>query len=105
LTEAGDHERHAEDIAALARNIAVVATYWLNFQSIRASSTLHNDSDHLALGVYQVLSLVAPFLKGEARRLLAADQPRIPDVISFPADPASRSVLPHLAVDDTQSCN
>ncbi|MFZ1830672.1 MAG: TetR/AcrR family transcriptional regulator [Candidatus Competibacteraceae bacterium] len=69
LAEAGVMSATPDDIAALARNIAVIATYWLNFQSIRAS-TLHNDSDHLALGVYQVLSLVAPFLKGEARTLL-----------------------------------
>ena len=59
----------AEDIAALSRNIAVVATYWLNFQSVRAGSS-SNDNDDLGLGVYQVLSLVAPFLNGDARRLL-----------------------------------
>ncbi len=70
LTSAGIMNATDEEIAALVRNIAVVATYWLNFQSIRGSSTPGNDSDHLALGVYQVLSLVAPFLTGEARRLL-----------------------------------
>jgi hypothetical protein len=71
LADAGIMNATADDIAALARNIAVIATYWLNFQSIRANTaTAHNDSDHLALGVYQVLSLVAPFLKGEARQLL-----------------------------------
>ena len=61
----------SEDIAALARNIAVVATYWLNFQSVRASpSAAPDESSNLGLGVYQVLSLVAPFLNDEARRLL-----------------------------------
>ncbi|HOW76931.1 MAG TPA: TetR/AcrR family transcriptional regulator [Candidatus Competibacteraceae bacterium] len=71
LAEAGIMNATHDDIAALARNIAVIATYWLNFQSIRASAANpRNDSDHLALGVYQVLSLVAPFLKGEARELL-----------------------------------
>ena len=70
LAEAGIMNATPDDIAALARNIAVIATYWLNFQSIRASAANpRNDSDHLALGVYQVLSLVAPFLKGEAREL------------------------------------
>ena len=59
----------AEDIAALSRNIAVVATYWLNFQSIRVTGS-SNDSDDLGLGVYQVLSLVAPFLNGDTRQLL-----------------------------------
>lgn len=70
LTAAGVMNASDEDIAALARNIAVIATYWLNFQSIRSTSTPANDSDHLALGVYQVLSLVAPFLIGEAQHLL-----------------------------------
>jgi AcrR family transcriptional regulator len=71
LVEAGVMTASSEDIAALARNIAVVATYWLNFQSVRAStSTAPDESSNLGLGVYQVLSLVAPFLNGEARRLL-----------------------------------
>ena len=71
LVDAGVMTATGEDIAALARNIAVVATYWLNFQSIRATATTtHDDSQNLGLGVYQVLSLVAPFLNGEARRLL-----------------------------------
>ena len=71
LADAGVMTATGEDIAALARNIAVVATYWLNFQSIRATTTAtHDDSQNLGLGVYQVLSLVAPFLNGEARRLL-----------------------------------
>lgn len=71
LVEAGVMNATPDDIATLSRNIALVATYWLNFQSIRASAaTVRNDSDNLALGVYQVLSLVVPFLRGEARELL-----------------------------------
>ncbi|HRY16394.1 MAG TPA: TetR/AcrR family transcriptional regulator, partial [Candidatus Competibacteraceae bacterium] len=71
LVEAGVMEASSEDIAALSRNIAVIATYWLNFQRIGAPAAGQADeSDHLALGVYQVLSLVAPFLHGEARELL-----------------------------------
>ena len=70
LVDAGVMNASSEDIAALTRNIAVIATYWLNFQSVRASaSTAPDDSDNLGLGVYQVLSLVAPFLNGEARLL------------------------------------
>ncbi len=69
LVEAGVMQATPDDIAALARNIAVVATYWLNFQNIRVSAAA-DDNDHLALGVYQVLSLVAPFLQGPARALL-----------------------------------
>lgn len=71
LANAGVMNATREDIEALARNIAVVATYWLNFQGIRAGAAApSSDSDHLALGVYQVLSLVGPFLNDEARRLL-----------------------------------
>ena len=71
LVEVGVMNATHEDIAALTRNIAVVATYWLNFQSISTRATTPGgDSDHLALGVYQVLSLVGPFLNDEARQLL-----------------------------------
>ena len=71
LIEAGVMDASSEDIAALSRNIAVIATYWLNFQRISAPvAGQSNESDHLAMGVYQVLSLVAPFLQGEARELL-----------------------------------
>jgi len=71
LVEAGVMNATSEDIAALARNIAVVATYWLNFQSVRASaSAAPDESSNLGLGVYQVLALVAPSLNDEARRLL-----------------------------------
>jgi len=73
LTDAGVMNATPEDIAALARNITLVATYWLNFQGIRASasaSAARNEQDPLGLGVYQVLSLVVPFLTGEARALL-----------------------------------
>jgi AcrR family transcriptional regulator len=70
LADAGVMNATSEDIAALARNITVVATYWLNFQGIRGGGAARNDDDPLGLGVYQVLSLVVPFLPGEARALL-----------------------------------
>ncbi|MCB1777411.1 MAG: TetR/AcrR family transcriptional regulator [Candidatus Competibacteraceae bacterium] len=71
LVEAGVMEASSEDIAALSRNIAVIATYWFNFQRISVPAAAQaNESNHLALGVYQVLSLVAPFLHSEARQLL-----------------------------------
>lgn len=71
LADAGVMNATSEDIAALARNITVVATYWLNFQGIRGGGgAARNNEDPLGLGVYQVLSLVVPFLTGEARALL-----------------------------------
>lgn len=58
----------AEEIRALARNVLVVATYWLNFQSLaRGRGDEHAD---LGAGAYQVMSLIAPYLRGDARRHL-----------------------------------
>ncbi len=54
------------EIDALSANIAVVALYWLSFESAR-----HPRQDAggagMARGVYQVLMLVAPFLHAEGR--------------------------------------
>jgi len=54
------------EIDALAANIAVVALYWLSFVSAR-----HPRQDPsgaaMAQGAYQVLMLVAPFLRPEGR--------------------------------------
>ena len=61
------------EIRALARNVLVVATYWLNYQSLRAprgSAASPADDTDLGLGAFQVMALVAPYLVGEARRHL-----------------------------------
>jgi AcrR family transcriptional regulator len=50
------------EIAALARNVVVVATYWLNYRSLRGDG----EAD-VGQGAHQVMSLVAPYLVGEAR--------------------------------------
>ena len=71
LVASGAMEASPEEIRALGRNVIVVATYWLNFQSIRR----HRDdvsADDLGEGAYQVMSLVAPYLKGGARAHLDA---------------------------------
>lgn len=69
LVNVGIMAATADEVTALAQNIAVVATYWLNFQRIGIKIS-NNDSAYLALGVYQVLSLVTPFLHEPARILL-----------------------------------
>jgi AcrR family transcriptional regulator len=56
-----------EEVAALARNVLVVATYWLNFQSLGVRA---KPGDDVGQGAYQVMSLVAPYLVGEAREHL-----------------------------------
>jgi len=64
-----------EEIRALAENVLVIATYWLNFEHLRARSPgkFADEPDpeqHLSRGVYQVMALVAPFLIGDAKEHL-----------------------------------
>ena len=54
--------------AALAENILVVATYWLNYENLKHRAGIKDDPErHLTRGVYQVMCLIAPFLVGEAK--------------------------------------
>ena len=57
-----------EEIRAIARNVLLVATYWPSFQALRQARA--GDEGALGQGAYQVMSLVAPYLVGDARRLL-----------------------------------
>ena len=59
----------AEEIQALATNVTVVGTYWINFYNIRHDNQNSNDNN-LGQGVYQVMALVAPFLREDMRKLL-----------------------------------
>ena len=54
-----------EEIRALARNVLVVATYWLNFRALPGPR--REQGDDIGAGAYQVMSLVAPYLVGPAR--------------------------------------
>ena len=58
------------EIRTLARNVLVVATYWLNFQALRAPRAKRAVGDEVDLGeaAYQVMALIAPYLAGAARR-------------------------------------
>ena len=68
LVEARAMRASVEEIHALSRNVLIVTTYWLNFQSLRPHAG-HTPGD-LAHGAHQVMALVAPFLVGRARRHL-----------------------------------
>lgn len=70
LVQARAMRASPEEIRTLARNILVVATYWLNFQSLRGRRGA-GEAD-LGQGAHQVMALVAPYLVGEARRHLDA---------------------------------
>lgn len=54
------------EIATLAINMTVVATFWLSFEHARCP----RGEPDIGRGVYQVLSLASPWLQGEARHLL-----------------------------------
>jgi AcrR family transcriptional regulator len=74
MVEAGSMRASEREIAAIARNVVLVSTYWMSFD--RLSAAVHKDADgrerdpDLGRGAYQVLSLIAPFLLGDARALL-----------------------------------
>jgi AcrR family transcriptional regulator len=74
LAQAGALRARPAEIRALAANVLVVATYWLNFQSLRSrGGSARGDragTVDLGHGAYQVMALVAPYLVGEARRHL-----------------------------------
>ena len=54
-----------EEIRALAGNVLLVATYWLDFQALRRGRA---DAADPGRGAYQVMMLIAPYLVGDARR-------------------------------------
>ena len=65
---------HANDteIAALATNMVVVATWWLSFEFV-TNARHFNETGYqnaaMARGAYQVLAMLAPFLSDEGRVL------------------------------------
>ena len=69
MVRSGAMRASAEEIRTLARNVLVVATYWLNFASLRERRG--GAQDGLGQGAYQVMSLVGPYLVGAARHHLA----------------------------------
>lgn len=60
-----------EDMDNVATNAVITATYWLNFQQIRSLGSNQSETN-LGLGVYQVMSLISPFLPEEESDTLAA---------------------------------
>jgi AcrR family transcriptional regulator len=69
LSQAGLMKASGAEIQALAQNVLVVATYWLNYRAFRGAREAADSRDP-GSGAYQVMSLVAPYLVGEARRHL-----------------------------------
>ncbi len=69
LVAAGEMKAVPGEIQALATNMAVIATYWLPFEYARDPRRRDTGSG-LGRGVYQVMSMMAPFLQGASRRHL-----------------------------------
>ncbi len=70
MVKEGTMRAGREDITALANNVLLVMTYWFSFQRLRQLGSRASANPDLHLAAYQVLSLVAPFLVGDAKRLL-----------------------------------
>jgi AcrR family transcriptional regulator len=66
LAETGQLEATPAEIRALAQNVAVVAMYWLSFETVRHPRRA-GTGEAIAAGVYQVLMLVAPFMSVAGR--------------------------------------
>ena len=68
LVAQGQMRASADEIGALATNMACVATCWLSFEYVRNPRNME-ESAVLAQGAFQVMSMIAPFLTGAGRTL------------------------------------
>src|SRR5687768_14558401 len=64
LSQAGVMRASADELDAAATNILVLATFWLNYASVRGDK-----DEHAAIrsGIVQVMMLIAPFLRDAER--------------------------------------
>ena len=69
LVATGEMQASRGELQALATNMAVIATYWLPFEYAR-DPRRRDAVSGLGRGVYQVMSMMAPFLQGASRQLL-----------------------------------
>jgi len=69
MVATGAMDASEREIAAIADNVTLIATYWISYQRISAGV---GQAAPISLdrAAYQVLALIAPFLRGDARRLL-----------------------------------
>ena len=66
LAAAGIMRATPDEIRATAENVLLVATFWMNFNIVRNGRT-DSDQDDLTHGIYQVMLLIAPFLRDAER--------------------------------------
>jgi AcrR family transcriptional regulator len=70
MVAAGTMRASPREIAALAQNILLVATYWHSFERLRRATRGEADEPDVGRAAYQVLTLLAPYLVGDARTLI-----------------------------------
>ena len=75
MTAAGTMQANDREIAAIARNVVIVATYWMSYQRTTHPPTVgaaHDDPATLRLdrAAFQVLALIAPYAVDDARALI-----------------------------------
>jgi AcrR family transcriptional regulator len=70
MVGAGTMNASEREIAALAGNVVLVATYWQSFARIGRPSPENAGETDAGRAAYQVLALIAPYLVGDARALI-----------------------------------
>ncbi len=66
LVAAGVMRASTDEIRALAENILLITTFWMNFNAVRGGKPDADESD-LNRGIHQVMMLIAPFLRDAER--------------------------------------
>lgn len=72
LEAAGAMQIGRSDMDDLATSIALVTTYWMNFQTVEAIGVGDAEVASLSPGAYQVMTLLAPWLREPHRQQLVA---------------------------------
>jgi AcrR family transcriptional regulator len=64
LVQAGVMRASAKEVDSTATNILVIATFWLNYASVRGD---RDERESIRFGIVQVMMLVSPFLRDAER--------------------------------------
>ena len=72
LVDDGEMVATADELGVIATNVAIISTYWLSYQFVM-NPRKYNDQDAIRSELHQasrqILSLLAPYLRGQARQM------------------------------------
>ncbi len=68
LKERGELQASRGEIAAVATNVVLTATYWYSYSYVMNPRKL-DEAEAMSRGVFQVMTMIAPYLTGPARLL------------------------------------